>query len=486
MTNCDKCNDIPIYKGYEGVSYFECLDNPNCRYIRKQTQSNIIYSGGTLRMKQNIVDTEINKLTLNGEQHNLFNIMENTNDNIFVTGKAGSGKSVLLRYFVKNTRKSVVVLAPTGAAAIQVSGQTIHSFFRFELGILNEGSIRISDELADIIKNADTFIIDEISMVRVDLMESINIVLQHKKTYNNALPFGGAQVIMFGDIYQLPPVVRDEDKNYLLRQYGGYFFFNAPVMQQADIRVYELQHIHRQSDIEFKQMLNEVRTGNVSVSTLNKFNARVNITPPNEEIMVIATTNAKVNSVNTIRFNSIREKEYIYKAGIKGDVSQIKSHLDEELSLKVGTQVVMTRNNWKDDELIWANGTLGEVVELSGSEVKVRLDGSVYNVERSTWEAYKYKYSEEDNTIVKEVIGEFTQFPIKKAWAMTIHKAQGQTYDTVIVDFGTGAFASGQAYVALSRCKSLDRLYLMSPLRRSDIRVERSVVAFMEKQQRIQ
>lgn len=419
-------------------------------------------------------------IKLDPEQHAIFNIMESSHDNIFVTGKAGSGKSVLLKYFVEHTAKEVIVLAPTGIAAIQVGGQTIHSFFAFDYTALEPEKVWINDETAQILQKTDAFIIDEISMVRSDIMECINRKCQIARS--NELPFGGVQMIVFGDLYQLPPVVAEEDvRHFLNERFGGSFFFNAPVIKDANIKIYELERIYRQDDSAFQNMLNEVRVGAVSQETLNRFNARCDVSAPDDDILTIATTNKIVDKVNDSKFNDLPGTEYVYEAKINGDTGQLLNQLGNNLRLKVGAQVMMLRNYWQNGKLLWANGTLGEVAELSKDEVNVRINGIIHDVKRVTWETLKHKYDMKTKSITKEAIGELIQFPLCLAWAFTIHKSQGQTYKSVIVNFGKGAFLHGQAYVALSRCRFLNTLYLMQKLRKSDIIIDKSVVNFINK-----
>lgn len=434
---------------------------------------------------------------LDPEQQAVYKIIESSYDNIFVTGKAGSGKSVLLRHFVNNeTKKRKVVLAPTGIAAIQVGGQTIHSFFAFDYTALDPKSIWRDEkgnilpethpyiaQIVPLLRNIDVLIIDEISMVRSDVMECINIKLQIAR--KNALPFGGVQVVVFGDLYQLPPVVADNDiRRYLDERFGGSFFFNAPAVIDADFKIYELESIHRQKEPEFQSMLNEIRTGTASPDTIDRFNERYDILPPHkkDDVLTIATTNKIVDEVNDYKFRILSAKEFTYMATLSGDTEQLKTQLDTYLRLKAGSQVIMLRNHWQDGKLLWANGTLGVVAELSENVVKVKIRGIVYDVKREKWETRNHIYNSKTNTISNEKAGEFIQFPLCLAWALTIHKSQGQTYDSVAVDFGKGAFLHGQAYVALSRCKSFDELYLIQKLKASDIIIDRNVVRFLSKQ----
>jgi ATP-dependent exoDNAse (exonuclease V) alpha subunit len=402
--------------------------------------------------------------------------MENSRDNIFVTGKAGTGKSVLLKHFVKNTsKKNVIVLAPTGVAAIQAQGQTIHSFFRFKTHLLDPQAVKVNKQTAKIIRKANAFIIDEVSMVRADLMEAINRCCQQAK--NNIKPFGGIQMIVFGDLHQLPPVVQsDQEKQFLKHQFGGQFFFDVPAIKNENIKVFELANIQRQKDVLFKDVLNAVRTGIVTQATLDIINARCGIPIPQDDVLTFATTNKTVDDKNTEKFNQLRGQKYVFQAETTGDEKKAVRIADEQLELKVDAQVMMLRN---DSEKRWVNGTLGMVSELSEDSVKVRIDGKEHEVEQATWETYNYTFDEAKGEIAQEVVASFTQYPIRLAWALTIHKSQGQTYKTVNIDFGNRAFAHGQAYVALSRCQTLEGLYLTRPLRRNDVIVDERIEHFI-------
>ncbi len=420
--------------------------------------------------------------TPDSEQQAILNIMENTTDNIFVTGKAGSGKSEVLKYFVEHTSKEKIVLAPTGIAAINVNGQTIHSMFALDFTFIDPDKItneQIIDKNTDaLLKKTDVLIIDEISMVRADIMESVS--RKFRIALGNDLPFGGVQIILFGDLYQLPPVVADEGiRQYLQVHFGGSFFFDSHAIKNSNLKIYELEHVHRQKDPEFKEMLNEVRTGNLFYELIEKFNQRCCPPPQGKESLTIATTNKIVDEVNQSKFNALNNEEFLYEAVMNGDTTQIQNQLDINLRLKVGAHVIMLRNNWYKGNLIWANGSLGVVTGLTKESIRVKIKGVEFDVEPMTWETREHKYDTTKKTINNVKIGEFTQYPIKLAWALTIHKAQGQTYDSVEVDFGRGAFLHGQAYVALSRCRYYDKLYLKQRLRPSDVIVDNSVANFI-------
>ena len=423
-----------------------------------------------------VIDDGMSPITLTFEQQAVFEMMESSQDNIFVTGKAGTGKSVLLKYFVKNTsKKNVIVLAPTGVAAIQAQGQTIHSFFHFKTHLLDPQEVKVSHQVATIIRKASAFIIDEVSMVRADLMEAINRCCQQAK--NNIRPFGGIQIIVFGDMHQLPPVVRtEEEKQFLDYRFGGHFFFDVPAFKDGNLKVFELVNIQRQKDDLFKDVLNAVRTGFVTRATLDIFNSRHGIPIPQDDVLMLATTNRIVDDKNEEEFSLLRTQEYVFQAEIDGDEKKVIRAADEQLRLKVGAQIMMLRN---DKAKRWANGTLCTVAALSENSVAVRIDGEEHEVEQATWETYNYTFNKAKGEITKEVVASFTQYPIRLAWALTIHKSQGQTYKTINVDLGNRAFAHGQAYVALSRCQTLEGLYLTRPLRRSDVIVDERIEHFI-------
>ncbi|MCL2058435.1 MAG: AAA family ATPase [Oscillospiraceae bacterium] len=413
-------------------------------------------------------------ISLVPEQQVIYEIMETSYNNIFVTGKAGSGKSVLLKHFIQNSSKKVIVLAPTGLSAFQISGQTIHSFFAFGFSALDPDEVVINEDTAKILRNIDAFIIDEISMVRSDVMECVNRKFQIAR--KNRLPFGGVQMLAFGDLYQLPPVVTDDVKQYLDNRFGGAFFFNAPVIREAILKKYELMQIHRQKEKPFQEILNNIREARLTPDVLSEINSRYGIPIPRDGVITLATTNKKVNTVNESMLTALPGREYTYHAEMSGDVSQVKRQLDGVLRLKIGAQVMMLRNDWQKR---WANGTIGEVVDLSDDVIKVEINGSIYEIGKATWETIAHSYDTKTGKISKNVIGKFIQYPLCLAWAITIHKAQGQTHKSIAVDFDTGAFTHGQAYVALSRCQSLSGLYLATRLKVSDVILDERVVDFL-------
>lgn len=433
------------------------------------------------KKKLNVEKQDISGITLSDEQKKVFELIESTKSTVYITGKAGTGKSVLLEYFVKNTSKSVAVVAPTGVAALNVGGQTIHSFFKLAPDILDPKQIQVDYKTRELLRHVDVIVIDEVSMVRVDLMEAINAKLQIAN--RNKLPFGGVQVVMFGDLYQLPPVVTDgELQRYFADTYGGAYFFNAPVFEALNLKIYELTNIFRQKDPRFRELLNAVRNRQNLTEALEELNQRVNIEIPDEGFVTLAGTNATVSGINHEKLARLPGETKTYKAQISGNITASSYPTEELLKLKVGAQVMMLKNDQKKPQR-WVNGTLGVITQLTPNVIRVNIDGVEHSVNMETWEKIQYYYNHEEEKLEKEVVSSFTQFPMRLAWAITIHKSQGQTYESVAIDLSGGAFAHGQTYVALSRCKNLEGLYLHSPIREQDVIIDQEIIEFMSKAQ---
>ncbi|MBU4380734.1 AAA family ATPase [Patescibacteria group bacterium] len=424
----------------------------------------------------NVKRVDISDLTLSEEQKAIFDIIENTNENAFITGKAGTGKSALLEYFRQKTTKKVVVCAPTGVAALNVGGQTIHSLFKIPPAFVTTSKLKPDGKTTLLLKNIDAVVIDEISMVRVDLMDAVDHILKTARGSN--LPFGGVQIIMFGDLYQLPPVVEDRELHkYFADNFGGFYFFNANVWENTPLNIYELTTIFRQKDEIFKLLLNEIRTGSVNDNTLNMLNKRANTAIPEDGVITLTTTNNTSREINSYKLAKLKGNASEYKARISGDLERSVYPTEELLQLKKGAQVMFLKN---DKQKRWANGTVGFVESLTEDEIRVKVDNIPYSVPQETWSKIKYFYNQGTRKVEEEVVSSFTQFPLKLAWAITIHKSQGQTYETVAVDMGSGAFAHGQTYVALSRCESLERLYLKREVLIRDIIVDPTIIEFMK------
>ncbi len=419
-------------------------------------------------------------IQLNEEQNELLKEMEHGKENLFISGHAGTGKSTLLNHFVDYTQKSVAVVAPTGIAAVNVRGQTIHSFFKFPPRLLLPSSIR--GRKSKVLKSLEILVIDEISMVRADLMDAIDIAL--RKSRRDYRPFGGVKVLMFGDLFQLPPVVSDETvKQYLREQYNTPYFFSANVWFEARMpQLRQLKHIHRQKDAEFIRLLNSLREQTFDASDLKKINSRcVPIGEDRQFYISLTSTNALAKVKNMKALRKLDEPVFNFQAEVKGDFGKYVFPTDEILSLKKGAQVMCIKN---DPEGRYVNGTIGIIRELEADKIVVEIEQNkkkeLVEIEKSEWEKVKYKVKEEDGVpkIKSKVAGKFKQYPLKLAWATTIHKSQGKTYDKCIIELGRGAFAHGQTYVALSRCKSLDGIILKRKIEARDIIIDERIVDF--------
>lgn len=398
-----------------------------------------------------------------------------------------TGKSTLLQYFQQNTKKEIVVLAPTGIAAVNVGGETIHSFFKFPARFINPNEIKQRLSWNCFPK---AIVIDEISMVRADMIDNIDQFLRLNMD-NPELPFGGVQMIMIGDIYQLSPVVEPELTRFFETAYETPFFFSANVFGECKLNKIELTHIFRQNDGMFIEVLNRVRSNKIVDEDIRYLNKRFNPRAQKVEdyIIYLSTTIKAASSYNAMQLTKIHKPEFEFIAQVSGKFDPKSFPTEKHLMLKEGAQVMLIRN---DSEGRWINGTIAKIDEIRSEtfhnfstkkdEVEnmifVKVGERKYRVKESEWGKVKYDLS--GDTIKSENTGKFTQFPLKLAWAMTIHKSQGQTFEKAIIDFGYGTFAHGQAYVALSRCKSIEGLYLQRPLRRKDIIMDEAVTKFME------
>jgi len=415
-------------------------------------------------------------LDINDEFKSAFDLMENTKECLFITGKAGTGKSTLLKYFKANTGKKIIVLAPTGVAAINVGGQTIHSFFRLPPKIIQKDTIKRLRNRS-LIENLDMVIIDEVSMVRSDLMDGIDYALRLNRGRMKT-PFGGVQMVFFGDLFQLSPVVENEAKELLEERYSSPYFFSAKVFNDCNIMSIELSTIYRQKDSSFMELLNRVRNKEHTEEDLDTLNKRVQkdtAVSKKDETVILTTTNGLANTINQDRLSKLPGKEITYEAKASGKFEESAYPTDTSLKLKKGAQVILIKN---DPAKQWVNGTLAKVVALSNDSIVVDINGRVCDVPVAKWQKIEYSYNEDEDKIEDEVVGDFAQYPIKLAWAITIHKSQGQTFDKVIIDLGHGAFTHGQLYVALSRCTCLDGIRLKRPVTHSDIIFDRRIYDF--------
>jgi ATP-dependent DNA helicase PIF1 len=418
-----------------------------------------------------------------------FDRMEHSDQNIFITGKAGTGKSTLLNFFCQNTQKSPVVLAPTGVAALHVKGATIHRFFNFYIDVTQDKILNkeIRPRNPELYQNLKTIIIDEASMLRADLLDCVDTFL---KTYGPKLshPFGGVQMIFVGDLYQLPPVVGPDEKDIFRSHYATPYFFSAKAMEHTSLEVIELEKIYRQKDKKFIKLLNKIRNNSVEeqdIITLNqRYNAcRADLSVPASKALVInlTTTNQKADEINADHLSSLSGKEFCSHAVIRGDFGRDSYPTATELHYKVGAQIMLLNN---DSMKRWVNGSIG-IIESSGHDdegekflsVRLQDQDSLVSVKPFTWDVYRFFVQNE--RIVSEPAGSFTQYPFRLAWAITIHKSQGKTFDHVIIDLGRGTFASGQTYVALSRCTSFEGIQLKSIVKKHHVRSDPRIWKFM-------
>lgn len=412
---------------------------------------------------------------LSPEQAAVFNAIENTREHVFVTGRAGTGKSTLLNHLSWNTSKQVVISAPTGVAALNVGGQTIHSLLRLPIGVIADHELEQSPELRKLLNTIDTLVIDEVSMVNADLMDAIDRSLRQARQRKTE-PFGGVQLVLFGDPFQLAPVPGDADERaYFQHNYRSMWFFDAKVWAEADLLIYELSTIHRQREEEFKRMLDAVRRGEVTEEIAERLNEVGARPAPEDGAITLATRNDTVNRINSASLARLPGTVKVSNAEIEGDFGGRSFPADEVLELKLGARVMFLKN---DPDQRWVNGTIGVVRKITRT-VFVEVDGQDHEVDPTIWEKYKYSYSAATRKLTREVVAEFRQFPLRLAWAVTIHKSQGKTYDQVIIDLGQRSFAPGQTYVALSRVTTLSGLYLTRPLRPSDVIVDENVKRFM-------
>lgn len=431
------------------------------------------------------------KIDLNVEFKKALQLIEQTDKNVFITGKAGTGKSTLLQYFRQKTKKQVVVLAPTGVAAVNVSGQTIHSFFGFKpditLAAVKAGRIR--PQKKKLYKELKIIIIDEISMVRADLLDCIDAFLRrHGPKVRQA--FGGAQMILIGDLYQLPPVVTSRERQIFNTEYKSPYFFDAHCFDQLNIELVELQKIYRQTDQKFIELLNTIRNNSASLEELKIINQRLNpaFEPRTDDFYIHLTPfNQTAALINDQRLRQLPGRVFTFQGQMSGKFALKDLPADLELKLKIGAQAMLLNN---DSRGRWINGTTGQVIgvetdEESGEAVLlIKLkNNKIAEVYPYIWELFEFKYNSAAKQIESDIIGSFRQYPVKLAWSITIHKSQGKTFEKVILDIGRGTFAHGQLYVALSRATSLEGLILKTALAKKHIWMDWRVVSFMTKYQ---
>ncbi len=437
------------------------------------------------------------KYSSNSQLQLAFDFVQFTNNNIFLTGKAGTGKTTFLHNLKQTSNKRMVVVAPTGVAAINAGGVTIHSFFQISFGpqvpqqnpsltISNASGLnaptsikRFSKEKINIIRSLDLLVIDEISMVRADLLDAIDEVLRRFR--DRRKPFGGVQLLMIGDLQQLAPIVKNDEWELLKPYYNNCYFFSSRALKQSGFTGIELKQIFRQQDENFIGILNQIRENKLDCQSLEKLNKRYipNFNPPDEDGYITLTThNAQAQEINHSKLNELKTQSSFYEANVHGDFPEYMYPTELELCLKVGAQVMFVKND-SSPEKRYYNGKIGKVISIDEDNIEVKCKDDSYSivVERTEWQNAKYALNKSSQEIEEEVIGTFEQFPLKLAWAITIHKSQGLTFEKAIIN-ARQSFAHGQVYVALSRCKSLEGLVLSTPIENQSIKNDGTVNSF--------
>ncbi len=413
--------------------------------------------------------------------------MEKTDASVFITGKAGTGKSTLLSHFCATTRKKPVVLAPTGVAALNVKGQTIHKFFNFYIDVTPDKIRRrqIKPRNPKLYKKITTIIIDEVSMVRADLLDCIDAFLRLYGPKDDQ-PFGGVQMIFVGDLYQLPPVVSAAEQEIFESLYDTPYFFSAHALREAEMAIVELDRVYRQKEQEFVELLNRIRTDTLEAGDIAALNRRYlpgdGVPETGGFSISLTATNSRADAINAAHLEALPGKVYCATAVVDGTFTKEYFPTATELRFKKGAQVMLVNN---DSAQRWVNGSIGVIETLARDEdgkpyAQVRLedDGGLVTVTPHRWEVYKFAVA--GDAIISEPVGSFTQFPFRLAWAVTIHKSQGKTFSQVVIDIDRGTFASGQMYVALSRCTTFEGIVLKTPVQPQHIRTDPRIVAFME------
>jgi ATP-dependent exoDNAse (exonuclease V) alpha subunit len=424
------------------------------------------------------------KIEINEQFRRALDVMERTSKNVFITGRAGTGKSTLLEYFRLTSAKKIVVLAPTGVAALNVKGQTIHSFFKFKPDVTPEKvrQQRARKDANNIYQQLDALVIDEVSMVRADLLDCIDEFLK-KQRGDNRSRFGGLQMILIGDLYQLPPVVAGKEREVFANLYQTPYFFSAHAFRSLEIEFVELEKVYRQRDEKFISLLNGIRNNTVSDEDIARLNTRVvpDFEPAAGSYYIsLTTTNDLAEDHNMRQLDKLNGKLHVFAGEVTGSFGREYMPTSTVLQVKAGAQVMMLNN---DGEGRWVNGSMGLVTAIAkaregGEYINVLFpDGQEVEVFPYTWEIYRFFI--EEGKLQSDVVGTFTQYPLMLAWAVTIHKSQGKTFERVIIDIGRGAFAHGQIYVAVSRCTSFEGMVLRKPINKNNILMDYRVVKFL-------
>ncbi len=489
-------------------------------------------------------------MKLSAEAQDVIEILEGSKQNLFITGRAGTGKSTLLSHFRDTTKKNVAVVAPTGIAALNVKGQTIHSFFKFKIGVSEQDMhVTTNAELAKLYKKIDILVIDEISMVRADLFDCIEKFLRLNGPTPGE-PFGGVQIVVIGDLFQLPPIVSPHEQYLFTSKYESPYFFDSKAYQRGEFQVAELTEVYRQSDHEFISILDKMRIGQIEPNHIykinsicctngsfdkknargapqyseggyggeydgidvfdgdgsetiisldaeesagsrsgkfggskagsksaNGFSGKNDVGNSAARVIHLVTTNAMADSINEKELKKIDSPSKTYKGSLVGTFDQKNTPVPSALVLKTGAQVMMVKN---DAVGRWVNGDIGVVKKMGSTSIHVLLEnGKTEEVESESWESVRYEYDDMSNAVSSEVVGKYVQLPVKLAWAVTIHKSQGKTFDKAVIDFGKGTFAHGQAYVALSRVRSMEGITLLTPLSPRDVQVDERIINFL-------